>query len=63
MYHSYTQEQLRAYCRNCIEAMEIWARRLIDEKMTAEYGSSYIFQKVSPENYLVKDKIRKHVKK
>ena len=61
MYFNYTQEELRSYCRQNIENFEIWARNIIHEKMSANYGSDYINYKVSDENYLVKKEIREHV--
>lgn len=60
MYHEYTQEQLRAYCRNCIETVEIWARRLIHEKMTAEYGPDYINYRNNDEP-IVKKEVRNRI--
>lgn len=60
MYHEYTQEKLRSYCRTNIEALEVWARRLIQEQMVAEYGNDYINTKIN-EEYIVKKDIRKHV--
>ena len=63
MYFNYTQEELRSYCRQNIENFEIWARNIIHEKMSANYGSDYINYKVSDENYLVKKEIREHVSK
>lgn len=61
MYHEYTQEQLRAYSRTYIETLETWARQLIHEKMTEEYGDNYIFIQLNDGNYLVKKEIREHV--
>ena len=42
MFHSVSQEELRAYCRNCIESFETWARRLIHERMVEKYGNNYV---------------------
>ena len=61
MYHDYTQEELRTFCRQNIENFEIWARNLIHEKMSANYGPDYINYKVSDENFLIKREIREHV--
>lgn len=61
MYHEYTQETLRGYCRTCIESLEIWARRLVHEKMVEAYGENYIDKKFKDGNYLVKKEIRNHV--
>lgn len=61
MYHEYTQEDLRQYCRKNIESLEIWARRLIHEKMVEKYGHNYVSQQLDDGNYLVKSEIRKHI--
>lgn len=61
MYHEYTQEQLRAYCRTYIETLEIWARQLIHEKMTEKYGDNFIFLQLEDGNFLVQKEIRDHV--
>ena len=41
MLYSYTQEELRSICRNSIESFEVWARRIIHEKLTNTYGADY----------------------
>lgn len=61
MYHEYTQEELRQYCRNNIESLEIWARRLIHEKMVEKYGDNYVNKQLKDGNYVVKAEIRKHI--
>ena len=61
MYHEYSQEELRQYCRNNIESLEIWARRLIHEKMVERYGDNYINKQLDDGNYLIKAEIRRHV--
>lgn len=61
MYHEYTQEKLRSYCKSNIETMEIWARRLIHEKMTNQYGENYIDANLNANEKLIKKEIRDHV--
>ncbi len=61
MYHEYTQEELRSFCRTNIETLEVWARRLIHEQMVTEYGNDYIDKKVK-EEFIVKKDIRNHIK-
>ncbi|MBQ7903193.1 MAG: hypothetical protein IJ362_05630 [Oscillospiraceae bacterium] len=61
MYHTYTEIELREYCRTNIETLEIWARRLIHEKMVEEYGENYINKQFDDGNFLVKSEIRKHI--
>ena len=62
MYHEYTQEELRSYCRISIESLETWARNLIHEKMVAEYSENYLNTKISNDEYLIKKDIRNHIK-
>lgn len=61
MYHSFTDEELRAICRTSIESLEMWARRLIHEQMVNEYGATYMDTKVSEGEYLINKDIRSHV--
>lgn len=61
MYHEYTQEQLRSYCRSCIESLEIWARRLVHEKVVEKYGEKYIEKTLPDGNFLIKKEIRDHI--
>lgn len=63
MYHEYTQEELRAYCRSSIESLEIWARRLIHEKMTEKYGKEYVSATVPGGGFLIKTEVREHIYK
>lgn len=61
MYHNYTEEELRSYCRTCLESLEMWARRLIHEKMVEKYGESYVDAKNENEEYIIKSDVRKHI--
>lgn len=61
MYYNYSDEELRAYCRNSIESLEMWARRLIHEKMVEKYGTQYINYQTPDENYIIKKEIREQV--
>lgn len=61
MYYNYSEEELRAYCRTCIESFEMWARRLIHEKMVEKYGESYVNVKNQNGEYIINSKTRKHI--
>lgn len=61
MYYTYTEEQLRSICRQSIESLEMWARRLIHEKFTKKYGPEYVDYKITSENYLIKKEVREHI--
>ena len=61
MLYTYTEEELRSFCRQSIESLEMWARRLIHEKFTDKYGLNYVDYKLSEENYLIKREVRNHI--
>ena len=63
MYHSFSEEELRSLCRTHIESLEMWARRLIHEKLFEKYGPQYVDYKTSEENYLIKKDVRDHIHK
>ncbi len=63
MYNTYTEEELRSLCRSSIESFELWARRLIDEKLTKKYGPHYINYKTSEENFLFKKDFREQIQR
>lgn len=57
MYHEYNEETLRAYCRTGIEALEKWARLIIDRELTIEYGHNYFDSKMENDDPVVKKEI------
>lgn len=61
MYHSYTQDELRSYCKQNLENFEIWSRNLIHEKMLESYGVDYINYQKTDGNFLLKKELREHV--
>lgn len=61
MYHEYTEEELRTFCRKSIEAVEMWGRRLVQEKMVENYGENYMEKVLPSGEFLVKKEIREHV--
>ncbi len=61
MYHNYSQEELRAYCRSSIESLELWARRLIHEKMVEKYGYDYIDVTSETGEWIIKKEIRDRI--
>lgn len=61
MFHKFTEEELRSYCKANLESFEIWSRRLIHEKMTEAYGENYIDKTFDDGNYLIKKEVREHV--
>lgn len=63
MYHNYSTEELRAYSRTAIESLELWARRLIDDLMTSEYGEDYLHTKSPNGDSLIKTERLKMLEK
>ena len=61
MIYGYQQEELRSYCRSCIESLEIWSRRIIHEKMVETYGEGFLDLVLDNGEYLIKKDIRNHV--
>lgn len=61
MYHNYTEEELRSYCRTSLESLEMWARRLIHEKMVEKYKDSYVDAKNENGDYIIKSEVRKYI--
>lgn len=63
MYHEYTQDELRAYCRTCIETFEIWARRFIHEIMEEKYDSDYLYAKLPNGDFIISRTVRNQVER
>lgn len=56
--HSIENAKLRSDCKEIIENLEIWLRRLIDEEMTKVHGNNYIECKNASGDFLIKKKIK-----
>ena len=62
LFENLTQEELRSASRQSIESFEIWARRIIHEKLNEEYGENYFDYKFDNGEFLVKNDIREKAK-
>lgn len=51
-------DDLRTLCRNRLETLELWLRRLIHDKLTAAYGHGYLEHEVSG-NYIFRGDVRR----
>lgn len=61
--HSLTDAVLRESCKEAIEALEFWLRRVIDITLTPEYGSDYINAKSSLSGQqIIKKSLRDSIK-
>ena len=56
------EEEKRSICKNEIENLENWLRRLVHESLSKEYGNNYLEYKDKNNNYLIKTEIRQKVK-
>ena len=63
MIYKLKEDEFRSLCRKNIESLEIWARRLINEKLSEKYGDEFVDYKTSDESFLIKKEIRDHIKK
>ena len=61
MYHDYSQDELRQYCRTNIESLELWARRLIHERMVEKYGTNFVGYQLNDGTFLIKAEVRNHI--
>jgi len=61
MYCSMTQDELRVVAKNAIENFELWARRLIDIKLVAQYGTAW-YDHVENGNPLINSKFNARIK-
>ncbi len=59
--HRLTADELRSICRQTIESLEFWLRRLIDETLTEAYGPDYWDWKRSDDSNLIKTEIKNKV--
>ncbi len=58
----YNIEELRSTCRYQIENFELWAKRLIHEKLESSYGTEYFDSKDNNGQNIIKREIRDNVK-
>lgn len=63
MLHNINSNDLRNYCRQNIESLELWLRRLIDEVLTEKYGNDYFEAKDPNGNAIIKGSIKEDIKR
>jgi hypothetical protein len=61
--HNIPEKDLRDHCRRIIESLELWLRRLIDDRLSEKYGSNYIDAKRADGSFVIKNEIRKTITK
>lgn len=57
MYLNLSDEELRSICRTNIEALEKWARLLLNKVLVKKYGVDYIHTKNADGNYMFRKKL------
>lgn len=62
MYYTLNQDELRIIVKNAIENFELWARRFIDKKLVAKYGTKWYDYKENGEA-LINSKLKAHIKR
>lgn len=60
-FYSLSQDEIRIYCKNAIESLEHWLRRLVDETFTKAHGSNYIDAKDENGQNLINNSIKKEI--
>lgn len=61
MFQAMTIEEIRIACRNHIETLEMWLRRLIDDELTRAHGAGYFEHVDKNGNRLISNKIVKNL--
>ena len=55
--------EIRDYCKQAIESLEYWLRRLIDEALQDSYGVNYLDATDEAGNNIINKTIRERIKK
>ena len=60
--HGLSHTELRADCKDAIEALEIWLRRLIDLTLSSDFGNDYIYtQDATSGDFLLRKSLRESI--
>jgi len=59
--HKLTDSELRQYCKEYIESLEMWLRRIIDDILTINYGSNYYNSTTIDGANIISKKIKKEI--
>lgn len=62
-FHKYTEVELRQYCKEYLESLELWLRRVIDDMLTNAYGPNYYLHTEPDGNNLISSKIKVEIQK
>jgi hypothetical protein len=59
--HQFKEAELRQFCKEYIESLELWLRRIIDETLTAIYGQNYLDYKNKDGSNLISNTIKNEI--
>lgn len=58
----YTDDEIRIYCKQTIESLEFWLKRIIHDKLSQDFGDDYLNAKNDKDEYVIKNHIREKIK-
>lgn len=61
MFEKLSTDETRTKCREALDALEFWLRRIIDQILFKNYGLDYFFYKNSNGDFLINSGIRKNI--
>src|ERR1700693_5791176 len=56
------ESELRDHCKRSVEALELWLRRLIEQKLSAAYGPNYLDATKPNGDNIIRTEIRNRLK-
>jgi hypothetical protein len=60
--HSVPESELREHCRRAIEGLELWLRRLVNDKFMTHFGVNYVEATTSDGSRLIRAKLSQDLK-
>lgn len=60
--YNLTEEERRILCKQALESLEFWLRRIIHESLSQEFGDNYLEAKNSKGDNIIKNEIRNKIK-
>lgn len=59
--HKFSEVELRQYCKEYLESLELWLRRIIDDILTSSYGKNYYNHTEPDGSNLISNKIKAEI--
>jgi hypothetical protein len=60
-FYNFSDDEIRNVCKQTLESLEFWLRRLIHDSLSKDFGHNYIQAKKNESDYLIKSSIRKSI--